>query len=320
MNLLTVSFRVRVGASSAARALQRSASQAPRALRGHVSAASAVVALLAAFGVFATGTLAHARSTWLLPSSTVLTASDKWVTVDAGASSAPFENSVFPLGLDSLRITAPDGSAVAPQNALTGALRSVFDVPLAQHGTYRLAALEDNAYGIWKDAASGEERRWRGPAEQFAKAVPADARELQSGKMLHRTEVFVTVGAPGPVPAESPQYAGKGLELVPFTHPNDLVPDEEAEFGFLLNGEPVPNLRVTVTPGGFRWRDDLGERILKTDGQGRMRITWPAAGQYLLYARVGELAGEEIPADAPKLPANSPYQFFFYAGTFEVLP
>jgi len=278
----------------------------------------AVLFVSALVGAFAAAT-GYGRSFWLLPSETVIGAAGEWVTVDGGASTAPFENSKFPLELAELRITAPDGSRVAPQNAFTGKLRSVFDVLLEQRGTYRLAVLDDYAFALWKDAgsggqdggAAGEDRRWRGPESELVHAVPADAQELQIGQMLYRTEVFITVGEPGEIPAAPSEHVGKGLEMVPLSHPNDLVPDEEAEFAFLIDGEPAADLTVTVTPGGFRWRDDAGVVELKTDAHGLVRITWPAAGQYLISATV---------IDDKATVSGATERRIFYAGTLEVLP
>jgi len=232
----------------------------------------AVLFVGALVGALAAAT-GYGRSFWLLPSETVLGAAGEWVTVDGGASTAPFENSKFPLELAELRITAPDGSRGAPQNAFTGKLRSVFDVLLEQRGTYRLAVLDDSAFAIWKDAESGEDRRWRGPESELVHAVPADAQELQIGQMLYRTEVFITVGEPSEIPAVPSEHAGKGLFMVPLSHPNDLVLDEEAEFVFLINGEPAADLPVSITPGGFRWRNDAGVMELKTDAHGLVRVT-----------------------------------------------
>jgi len=292
---------------------------------GCASVASHASALLAAFALSITS--ASARSFWLLPSETVFAAAGEWVTVDGGASTAPFENSKFPLELAELRITAPDGSAVAPQNALTGKLRSVFDVHLEQRGTYRLVVLDDSAFALWKDAKNGgqgdratgvqgiraaeEERRWRGAESELKNAVPADAQDLKIGQMLYRTEVFITVGEPGPIPAAPSGHAGIGLEMVPLTHPSDLVPDEEAEFAFFINGEPAAELTVTVTPGGFRWRDDAGVIELKTDAEGRVRVTWPGPGQYLIYAAT---------SDDKATVSGAAERLIFYAGTLEVLP
>ncbi len=61
----------------------------------------------------------HAHKTWLLPSATVSTV-DQWVTIDAAVSNDLFYFNHVPLRLDSLMITAPDGSKIAPENSHTG--------------------------------------------------------------------------------------------------------------------------------------------------------------------------------------------------------
>ena len=66
----------------------------------------------------------HAHKTWLLPSATVSTV-DQWITVDAAVSNDLFYFNHVPLRLDSLAITAPDGSKVAPENAPPCTYRSV---------------------------------------------------------------------------------------------------------------------------------------------------------------------------------------------------
>ncbi|MBN8480168.1 MAG: DUF4198 domain-containing protein, partial [Xanthomonadales bacterium] len=82
---------------------------------------------------------AQAHKAWLLPSETVLSAKDPWITVDAAVSNDLFYFNHVPLKLDALVITAPDGSTVQAENAATGKYRSTFDVHLTQAGTYRIA-------------------------------------------------------------------------------------------------------------------------------------------------------------------------------------
>ena len=84
---------------------------------------------------------AHAHKAWVLPSQTVLSGNDPWVTVDAAVSNDLFYFNHVPLRLDNAVITAPDGSTVQPQNGATGKFRSVFDVQLQQAGTYRIAVV-----------------------------------------------------------------------------------------------------------------------------------------------------------------------------------
>ena len=78
---------------------------------------------------------ALAHKAWLQPSQTVIAGDKPWITVDAAVSNDLFYFNHVPLRLESLVITAPDGTTVQPQNASTGRFRSVFDVELTQQGT-----------------------------------------------------------------------------------------------------------------------------------------------------------------------------------------
>ncbi|HEY0202301.1 MAG TPA: DUF4198 domain-containing protein, partial [Burkholderiaceae bacterium] len=181
-------------------------------------------------GFTAVPALAH--NVWLLPSSTVLSKAE-WITVDAAVSNDLFAFNHFPLSLEGLTVTAPDGSTATPENVARGKLRSVFDLNLAQSGTYRIAVLNNGLFASYKDKASGQPRRWRGTIEKFATEVPADAQELTVTQSAGRIETFVTVGKPSAL-----KPTGQGLELVPVTHPNDLVQSEKAHFALHIDGKP----------------------------------------------------------------------------------
>ncbi len=226
-----------------------------------------------AFGLAAPAVQAH--SSFLVPSSTVLS-KPQWVTVDGAVGNDLFYFNHAPLRLEGLAVTAPDGSALQPENLLVGKLRSVFDLHLAQPGTYRIASASAGVSARYKDAA-GQPKGFRGSAEAFAKEVPADAAELTVSEAVSRLETFVTVGKPSAL-----RPIGRGLELVPVTHPNDLFAGEAATFAFQLDGRPAAGLEVEVIAGGTRFRDKLGELALTTDAQGRVTITWPQPGLYRL--------------------------------------
>jgi uncharacterized GH25 family protein len=229
--------------------------------------APALLALCAAAPV-------QAHNLWLMPSSTVLSKAE-WITVDAAVSNDLFYFNHVPLALDNLAVTAPDGSAMAPQNAHRGKLRSVFDLELKQAGTYRIAVTNGGLSASYKDPATGQTRRWRGTAEKLATEVPADAPELSVMQSAGRIETFVTVGKPS-----VPRPSGQGLELVPVTHPNDLVKGEQATFALHLDGQPAPGVEVSVVQGGTRYRDKIGETKVTTGADGRFSVTWPQAGMY----------------------------------------
>lgn len=232
---------------------------------------------LAAFLLWPIGAQAH--RVWLLPSATVLSGSEPWVTVDAAVSNDLFYFEHQPLRLDGLTVTAPDGSPAKVENQATGRYRSTFDLRLAQPGTYRLAVVNDGVAGSYK--LNGETKRFRGPAGAARTAIPEGATEVRLTQVINRVESFVTVGKPGDAALKP---VGRGLELAAVTHPNSLVAGEPARFRLLIDGKPAPNLDVTVVPGGIRYRDTLNEAKLRTDGDGVVTVTWPGPGMYWLNA------------------------------------
>jgi uncharacterized GH25 family protein len=249
---------------------------------------------------------AHAHRQWLLPSATVLSGNDTWVTVDAAVSNDLFYFEHVPLRLDYLVVTGPDGSALKAENASTGRYRSTFDVHLTQPGTYRVAVLNQGLFASYKE--NGQTKRWRGTAEAFAKEVPANATDLQVTQAEGRVESFVTNGKPS---SKGLAASGRGLELAPITHPNDLVAGDTASFRLLLDGKPASNLKVAVVPGGIRYRDQLQEFSATTDADGKFSVKWPAPGMYWMEAEVRD---EKTSVKAAKTRRAT------YAVTVEVLP
>lgn len=259
-------------------------------------------ALLCALLAGTTGAVAH--DVWLLPSSTVLS-KPSYITLDAAVSNQTFHFEHRPLAIgDNLVVRAPDGSTVAPESLVQGKLRTVFDLNLEQTGTYRIAAVHSGLFASWK--ADGENRRWRGKAEDLDKDVPAEAEGLVVRESVGRLETFVTVGAP-----QALEPIGKGLELMPVTHPNDLFAGEEAVFRFLVDGKPAAGIEVAIVRGGTRYRNELEKVELKTDEAGEIRFTWPQAGQYWLDADSQDQLTSHPRAKDRRLS---------YTATFEVLP
>ncbi len=171
----------------------------------------AAIALLASIPISA-----EAHRIWMLPSATVLSGEDPWVTVDAAVSNDLFYFEHFPLRLANigadddgppaagagagkgkgpagrrggrpaaLVVTAPDGSTVEAQNGSTGRYRSTFDVHLKQKGTYRIAATSEMLTASYK--VGGETKRWRGTAEALAKKHHNDAQHMRETE--HNTAV-----------------------------------------------------------------------------------------------------------------------------------
>ncbi|HEY0331347.1 MAG TPA: DUF4198 domain-containing protein [Rhodopseudomonas sp.] len=248
---------------------------------------------------------AQAHRTWLLPSATVLSGKDAWVTVDAAVSNDLFYFEHHPLSLDNLAVLAPDGNSVTPENIAKGKFRSSFDLKLEQQGTYKISVLNQGVFANYK--LGGETKRWRGKPEQIESEIPAAATDLKISEMQGRIEAFVTSGKPSDATLKP---SGVGLELVPVTHPNNLVAGEKATFRLVLDGQPASGVAVELVPGGIRYRDKLNEMKLTTDEAGSFSVTWPGPGMYWINAATQD--------DKSKI--KNATRRASYSATLEVLP
>ena len=197
---------------------------------------------------------AEAHRTWLLPSATVLSGKDAWVTVDAAVSNDLFYFEHHPLQLDqsvdpgarrqarSRRSTSPRASSAAPSTS-----------SWTQPGTYKMAVLNQGVFANYK--LNGEAKRWRGKPEQIATEIPAAATEVKLSEVQGRIEIFVTSGKPSD---SNLKPTGIGLELLPVTHPNNLVAGEKATFRMVLDGKPA---------AGLAGRDRAGRQPLSRQAQ-----------------------------------------------------
>ena len=123
---------------------------------------------------------------------------------------------------------------------------------------------------------------------------------------IGRVETFVTKGKPSNVAA-----IGKGLELVPVTHPNDLFAGEEATFKLVVDGKPASGLEVEIVRGATRYRNAQDEIKVTTGDDGSFKVTWPEAGMYWLEASTTDDKTSATQAKQRRLS---------YVATLEVLP
>ncbi|KQM45975.1 nickel uptake transporter family protein [Sphingomonas sp. Leaf208] len=273
-----------------------------------------VARLMAAAALLSIPAALSAHRMWLLPSATVFSGTDGWVTVDAAVSNDLFFFDHQPLRLDGMKVWQPDGSEGALQNGATGRYRSVFDVKLDKPGTWKIGTQMSAVMGSFK--VDGVEKRLggrRGPPQPNAPApltvadIPANATDVKVTEVSGRNEIFVTAGAPTTTVFKP---TGKGLEFAPITHPDELVAGETAKFRFLVDGKPAPNVKITVIPGGKRYRNDEGGRELATGADGVLSVSWPTAGMYWLNATL---------TDAKATTPRATERRMSYVTTLEVL-
>lgn len=284
------------------------------------------VLAIAAVAMLAIPAAVQAHRQWMIASSTVVSGTDNWVTVDAAASNDLFYIDHRPLSAKPA-VTAPDGSSVEIANHSIGQMRATFDVHLTQQGTYRIALVNQGVVGRYTlNGVVTPLPRYTTRAN-LAERIPAGATDVETAENVSRNEIYVTQGAPS---QEVFEPTGAGIELVPVTHPNDLVAGEAATFRFLMDGKPGAGLSVTAIPGGIRYRDKLNEMQLETDAEGKVTITWPTPGLYWLNVTVGRPDGDDGPgaggpgaggpgAGGPQRPAGPPRRRVAYVTTLEVL-
>ncbi|MFY7837376.1 MAG: DUF4198 domain-containing protein [Novosphingobium sp.] len=156
--------------------------------------------LLAAVAGIAAPAAAH--NAWLLPSTTVLSDTVQSVTVDMGASTAPFEPNHQPLPAENVKVWAPDGSMGKVENASRGRYRSTFDVKIDKPGTWRIGMESNGIGGTFK--VNGEPwmvGRRRGPAP----APGAPAGSVPGGAPAGQAMI-----PPPGAPAGAPGAGGPG--------------------------------------------------------------------------------------------------------------
>lgn len=263
----------------------------------------------AALAVVATPAAAHRM--WMLASSTTISGTDNWVTIDGAISNDLFHFDHQPLRVIPT-VLQPDGTEGKVENHHIGRFRANFDIHLTQQGTYRIGVLNEGVVGSYK--LNGETKSLpRGTTKAtLAERLPEGATDIVTAENLARNEIYVTQGAPTNTVFKP---TNRGIELVPVTHPTDLVAEEEATFQFLVDGKPAAGLAVTAIPGGRRYRDTLNDINLTTDAEGKVSITWPTAGMYWLTVAPAR------PVDGGARPAEgaAPTRRISYTTTLEVL-
>ncbi|WP_218398450.1 DUF4198 domain-containing protein [Alteromonas lipotrueae] len=272
---------------------------------------SVTTSIVAITAILAVSFSASAHRAWILPSSTVLSGEDSYVTFDAAISNTIFHPDHFAMNTDNLVVTAPNGETIETENRTRGKYRTTFDVKLEEEGTFKITSFSSGIRAFWKDD-EGKRKMWPGRgeayvAEEFASSVPKEASELRITQGSRRVETFVTLGEPS---EKVFTPTNEGLELIPVTHPNDLFATEAATFTLLIDGEPAVGAEVEVVRGGMRYRNDQETISVTSNDEGQFEVTWPKAGMYFV-----EIGYKDDKAEKPATVRTGSY-----SGTFEVLP
>ncbi|MPY24623.1 DUF4198 domain-containing protein [Shewanella psychropiezotolerans] len=227
---------------------------------------------------------AQAHDRWILPSHFNVSADagkGVWITSDVSAS-----NQVFiydkPFGSEDVQVVMPDGKLDSPSSSYRGGRKSVFDYQLAQDGTYRFEKkAKPKYYSRYKVKGQDKPVRLAMDKQAAAAAMPKGAYELQGAMYFSRVETYVTLNKPNDV---AYQAKNEYLELLPVTHPANIIENEVTEMNFLFHGKPVEGVTVSVVKSGTLYRNKIDAIELVSNKAGSISFTPPSAGLYLLHA------------------------------------
>jgi len=254
------------------------------------------------------GSTALSHPIWILPSTFNVSGDvGEWVTFDVSASHTlfSFDKSVV---LDELQIYSPDGDRNYLGQYYKGHRRSVFDYHISQSGTYRFSVSRPPYYFTsYKSGKRETPKRMMANKQEAQQRLPKNAREVKTMSIDMEASAFVTFNEPTGTVLEP---KGKGLELIPQTHPSDIIAGEEVIFLVLMNGEPEEGVEIEMTAGGTRYRDDRNIQTFQTDKQGLVSYTPTQPGPWYISAV------KTVPLNDEKTDEAMLIRFI----TFEVIP
>ncbi|MEC7120830.1 MAG: DUF4198 domain-containing protein [Pseudomonadota bacterium] len=129
--------------------------------------------------------------------------------------------------------------------------------------------------------------------------------------VIQLAETYISKGAPTPLAKPT----GKGFEIVPITHPNEVYASEAFEFLAQYDGKPLADLELEAYQGSGTYDQtstkDLGH--FKTDAQGKVSIPLNnIAGVYLISTQY-----PPVSRDNTQRPHD---QIYLYGLTFQATP
>lgn len=262
--------------------------------------------LLGAALVLGLAATAQAHPLWILPSHfTLSNAEGEWVTVDATAAHATFAFDK-PTSADLAHVIMPDGRSERPDALFKGKRRSVFDFFFVEPGTHKLVNSRAPFYiTTYQIGRRDSERRVPANKAERLQVVPEGASNVKTVRFEARGESYVTVMAPNRT-ALNP--TNKGFEMVPVTHPADIVENGDVTFQYLYDGKPVEGLNVEVTREGTLYRAAQETIAAETNARGEVTFTPPQAGRYIAAATHTQPLDQDAMADAHRVMLNVTFE------------
>jgi len=250
-------------------------------------------------------TTATAHPRWILPSHfSISKEGGDWLTFDVTASHGTFVMDK-PAGSETARVIMPDGRKERPDFVLRGKRRSVFDFYFSEEGTYKVQVNNVESYIThYKIGSRDTVKRMRVNKAERKNMLPKGARDVTSTVAFTRAESYISLGKPT---KKAFELEGKYLEMMPITHPSDIVATEPVNLQFYFNGKEQGGVKVEITRDGTLYRNHQEQIDLVSDENGGGNFVPEIAGRYILKASHKGLLIDNPLAD--KVSANVHFTF-----------
>gem|GEM_PF-223828 len=246
---------------------------------------------------------AQAHTPYVLPNNFAVSARSAVISVDASLTEDFFVPDVS-YGQHPFTLTAPDGSLIPiPDSAIHPlAVRTVVEHKLsdAAQGTYRITAGPRIGAITRSWEIEGEVKRIRDPEVP----IPAGAVLKSHSQSISVSESYISIGTINP--DQTFGATGKGLEVVPVTHPGQLVAGNAFDFVIHHDGQPLANHKVDITYASIAGNNS--KYTLETDNTGKAHYVLQQPGIYLASVRYS--TGGPVSAEKPTL--NYSYTLTFH--------
>ncbi len=193
-----------------------------------------------------------------------------------------FDNSRF-------SVTGPEGYEAVPDVIHALKTRTVVEHTLPQtKGTYRFSTgpRVGAIFRTWE--LDGKRESSRDPDAK----IPEGATLVDDFQSFTLAQTYLSIDAPDRAALKA---NGKGLELVPVTHPNDLYAGERFEFIVQFDGQPLADHLVEITEAVWGTDRKPTQHALKTDANGHAVLAPLQAGAWLALVRHRTKAPEGSP-------------------------
>lgn len=237
---------------------------------------------LAIFALFS----AQADYVYLNPSKSALSKAD-WVSFDMSTTESLFE-SESPIPVKFVKVLSPKGEQVELNKPTTSKTRATFDVKIKEKGTY---VARGEGYLIFgKIKKDGKPACFEGTVEMYNQLSDENKKPENFYEYNGQMETFVSYGEPTD---QNLAPSSKGLDVKFGKHPNDFYTGEPVELTFMMDGQPKADLGLVVLLGSLDMKSlpehtkDLKQKqTLQTDKDGKVTVTFPVAGKYVIMSYV----------------------------------